>query len=253
MKKLRLDLDALNVESFESDRIAPPRGTVHGRLRYTDPRACPVTGNWYCSVGDTCSEPRYSCGLTDCFTDCGATDCPGLRSRPNAFADNAGCRARSRHPAVVPADAFTWSSGTRERPHRGCMRSLAVGRTDDDFMSSSAIYPHLSAVSRPLPSTEQHMNKMKLDLDSLFVESFDTSSGPAGRGTVRGLDSWLEPETIAASCDCPPPPTGPTACGQATCGASCTCPYTDVTCAGSTCWQTCPDSCNACGWQIPQG
>ena len=66
MKKLRLDLDALAVESFESARIATTRGTVHGRLRYTDPRVCPMTGNWYCSVGDTCSDPNFTCGDMGC-------------------------------------------------------------------------------------------------------------------------------------------------------------------------------------------
>ena len=105
------------------------------------------------------------------------------------------------------------------------------------------------------------MKKMRLDLDSLAVQSFDTSpEGRAERGTVRGLDSATEPQepdSIAATCECPPPATNYTACGQFTCGQF-TCQWTcdpgcsNVTCGGSTCWQTCPDSCHVCGPQEPQ-
>lgn len=101
------------------------------------------------------------------------------------------------------------------------------------------------------------MKKMKLDLDALAVESFDTAPGTgAGHGTIRGHDSAPtepeEPDTIAATCDCPPPGTNQTACGQFTCQWSCDAGCSNVTCGGSTCWATCPDSCYVCGPQEPQ-
>ena len=50
MKKLRLDLDRLNVETFTLDAPQEERGTVHGMNH---------TREIYCTKGDTC---RTSCG-----------------------------------------------------------------------------------------------------------------------------------------------------------------------------------------------
>ena len=51
MKKLTLDLDRLDVESFPTTRpLELPRGTVHGM----------ATRALYCTNGDTC---RTSCGI----------------------------------------------------------------------------------------------------------------------------------------------------------------------------------------------
>jgi hypothetical protein len=72
-KKLKLDLDALEVESFASDEAQSERGTVHGLGRETDPRACPGTANWNCSVGDGCTWGPYTCNVT-CPAECHYTD-----------------------------------------------------------------------------------------------------------------------------------------------------------------------------------
>lgn len=94
------------------------------------------------------------------------------------------------------------------------------------------------------------MRKLRLDLAALHVETFETAI-PAGlRGTVRLHDSE-EPQTIDATCECPPQ-TNHTACGQFSCGWTCTCPGTAVTCGEYTCAGTCQDSCNVCGPQDPQ-
>ncbi len=107
------------------------------------------------------------------------------------------------------------------------------------------------------------MNKMKLDLDSLFVESFDTSSGPEGRGTVRGHDTLMEPVQSAGrwtACICPPTSIcidtdndascAVTLCNDVTCacpsaGVSCTCPPpTGATCNEYSCaWTLCDHTC----------
>ena len=50
MKKLRLDLDRLEVETFTLDAPPEERGTVHGMNH---------TREIYCTKGDTC---RTSCG-----------------------------------------------------------------------------------------------------------------------------------------------------------------------------------------------
>ncbi|HEX6909725.1 MAG TPA: hypothetical protein VF142_05010 [Longimicrobium sp.] len=70
------------------------------------------------------------------------------------------------------------------------------------------------------------MNKLKLHLDELVVESFDTAGRAGEKGTVFG-----------EQCTCP------TAC---TCPGCETCDYTcdDPTCVGQTCdGYTCEGSC----------
>lgn len=82
------------------------------------------------------------------------------------------------------------------------------------------------------------MNKLKLDLDQLTVESFDTNaSGITRRGTVRGhSDSCFLTDcqfTCADTCN---------TCG-ASCGGGCGSGYS----CGGTCGGTCVDpSCNTC-------
>jgi hypothetical protein len=87
------------------------------------------------------------------------------------------------------------------------------------------------------------MNKLKLHLEDLSVESFDTERMEKAKGTVVG-------EQLCTCASCP---------GQATCDYTCddaTCPYTcdDNTCVGScqtcspSCWDTCrPRQCYGTG------
>ncbi len=71
--------------------------------------------------------------------------------------------------------------------------------------------------------------KLRLNLDQLTVDSFDTSTVAAEKGTVFG-----EQCTCWTNCTCPGCPTcDNTACGQNTCG--------------NTCGDTCGASCNTCG------
>jgi hypothetical protein len=90
------------------------------------------------------------------------------------------------------------------------------------------------------------MNKLRLDLEALSVESFDTShAGWMTRGTIRG--AMVSPVPIPTY---PVPVTDGTCAGGSTCGG-----YTcDATCGnGSNCVGTMVDSCkdtcdaNACG------
>lgn len=69
MKKLRLDVEELAIESFEPGRVGQGRGTVNARAPYTDPAACKPSNNWYCSVGDGCTWAAYTCAET-CREDC---------------------------------------------------------------------------------------------------------------------------------------------------------------------------------------
>jgi len=94
------------------------------------------------------------------------------------------------------------------------------------------------------------MKKLRLNLDSLHVESFETALPVWGRGTVRPHDSTepQEPQSIVATCECPG--TGG-ASAWATCDWSCGGGCSNATCGGDTCWQTCADSCNVCGPQEP--
>ncbi|HEX6042545.1 hypothetical protein [Longimicrobium sp.] len=95
-------------------------------------------------------------------------------------------------------------------------------------------------------------SKLKLNLDQLSVDSFDTSASQRPSGTVFG-----EQCTCYTACTCPGCPTCDASCngtcggtcGENTCAASCngtcagascgySCNYTDCDCAPETCLQT---------------
>jgi hypothetical protein len=74
MKKIRLDLDALSVESFDTSNGTDAKGTVVGHGPPTDAVDC-ETVDLSCGSGCfACTSPNY-CGTLD--TDCGtcATYC----------------------------------------------------------------------------------------------------------------------------------------------------------------------------------
>jgi hypothetical protein len=79
---------------------------------------------------------------------------------------------------------------------------------------------------------EAAMKKTRLDLDSLSVESFDTTAAPEGRGTVHG-----NADTFQSYCS-----------DGRTCIDTCdyTCNQYNATC-GSTCVGSCePSGCGTC-------
>ncbi|HYR09772.1 MAG TPA: hypothetical protein VEQ60_18495 [Longimicrobium sp.] len=80
------------------------------------------------------------------------------------------------------------------------------------------------------------MKKMKLSLEQLAVDSFDTSAAPAKRGTVFG-----EQCTCPTNCTCPCMGTCAESC-NGTCDYHYTCP---ATCYGGTCEHTCEQTCPA--------
>jgi hypothetical protein len=93
---------------------------------------------------------------------------------------------------------------------------------------------------RSTSDREVSMAKLKLNLDQLTVDSFDTADAAAEKGTVFG-----EQCTCYTNCTCPGCPS----C-VATCDASC-----NGTCAGQhTCDYTCDHTCAyGCGWTGPDG
>ncbi|HEV7587406.1 MAG TPA: hypothetical protein VGO40_04695 [Longimicrobium sp.] len=62
MKKLRLDVEALEVESFDATAEWEPRGTVeaHG-IPYTDEAigTCGCGGSRWCTAAETCAHTCY--------------------------------------------------------------------------------------------------------------------------------------------------------------------------------------------------
>ncbi len=88
------------------------------------------------------------------------------------------------------------------------------------------------------------MNKLKLHLEDLQIDSFQTTPAEKPKGTVFG-----EQCTCYTQCTCPGCPTCDASCNgscdascNGTCGASCgaTCGGTcDWTCGGDTCDYTC--------------
>lgn len=97
--------------------------------------------------------------------------------------------------------------------------------------------------------------KLRLDLDALTVESFDTDArGARDGGTVFGHNGWTEPvdqiETAALTCiGC----THQTGCGRASCGCGTGggSPSGDVTCGLTYCNDTC-DLCHSFITDSPQ-
>jgi hypothetical protein len=72
------------------------------------------------------------------------------------------------------------------------------------------------------------MRKLKLDLDQLAVDSFDTQTPPEREGTVFGE------QCTCYTCTCPGCPSCGATCGMTcntTCGESCgtDCPYNPIT------------------------
>ena len=62
MKKLRLDLGNLQVESFSARVDAADRGTVEGQnLPCTHPQVCPASENWWCTGVCTCTQYAQYC------------------------------------------------------------------------------------------------------------------------------------------------------------------------------------------------
>jgi hypothetical protein len=94
------------------------------------------------------------------------------------------------------------------------------------------------------------MNKLKLHLEDLRIDSFQTTSGEKPEGTVFG-----EQCTCYTQCTCPGCPTCDASCNgtcDATCDVSCndTCASCAVTCYASCGAATCHASCEAatCYW-----
>lgn len=103
------------------------------------------------------------------------------------------------------------------------------------------------------------MPKLKLEIDELRVDSFETHPAARAHGTVEGraiapggaigepvpvtndvkgcLDSWINTCVTAKISECP----GETCGGQLTCGASCQ--ATCETCFGPTCVTACLGTC----------
>lgn len=68
MKKMRIVVDELQVESFEVQAVPAERGTVHAHVPNTDPGYCAPTQDAYCTYGYGCSDPRFTCGGMQCQT-----------------------------------------------------------------------------------------------------------------------------------------------------------------------------------------
>lgn len=92
---LKLSLDQLAVDSFDTSTAEMPRGTVHGE-QCTCPTACTCPGCPTCdgTCPNTCDD--YSCaascngtcGAATCGNSCYRTDCGCL---PNTNCLNTGC------------------------------------------------------------------------------------------------------------------------------------------------------------------
>ena len=93
------------------------------------------------------------------------------------------------------------------------------------------------------------MKKLKLNLEDLKVESFQTT--PEAEGSEEGTVFGFGEHTGQTYCDAPCFPTicNENTCNGFTCGGTCsntclaTCSYTCGSTCGSTCSQTCGSTC----------
>lgn len=77
MKKLKLDVDGLRVETFEPAAAAGPRGTVMGLVTYSCDYICHELAGTGDPIQNTCDHATCagaSCGFTCNYATCG---CPG--------------------------------------------------------------------------------------------------------------------------------------------------------------------------------
>ncbi|HSU17730.1 hypothetical protein [Longimicrobium sp.] len=89
MRKLRLDLDALVIESFAPADSPPARGTVRGH----------VSLYWEdCSPSETCAGAGYPCEHTD--QSCGGT-CYEATCAPGCGGGGTGTGTGGSDPAVT--------------------------------------------------------------------------------------------------------------------------------------------------------
>lgn len=59
MRKLKLNVDLLVVQSFAAGADEEQRGTVAAYIPHTDPRVCPPTEDLPCSYGACTDYPMY--------------------------------------------------------------------------------------------------------------------------------------------------------------------------------------------------
>jgi hypothetical protein len=119
--------------------------------------------------------------------------------------------------------------------HTGCGRAFLA------FASGVKATPGMFLTS----TVETQMPKLKLRLDDLQVDTFQTTTVRKEKGTVFG-----EQCTCHTQCTCPGCPTCYASC-NGTCDASCngtcatTCGCNEAT-NGDTCYDTCAVSCVSC-------
>jgi len=96
VKKLRLELDELAVDSFATDGLLRAAGTVHGHLSAICTYACNGTDGGTCNdptcVGDTCNGD-YTCQLscTECNSYYCASDDPSCGQFSCVYTCEVGC------------------------------------------------------------------------------------------------------------------------------------------------------------------
>jgi hypothetical protein len=98
MRKLKLDLDQLTVESFDTNAPdGPRRGTVRAFMPPTPFITCPLT------CADTCDTCDYSCGGTcDATCNCtGYTCCASCGGTCNGPSDCGTCQTNCEQESCV--------------------------------------------------------------------------------------------------------------------------------------------------------
>lgn len=67
MKKIKLDVEKLAVESFEAGNDeTSPRGTIHAHVKYTDIRYCGSGFGCYTDNEPECATRWYGCNTMQC-------------------------------------------------------------------------------------------------------------------------------------------------------------------------------------------
>jgi hypothetical protein len=79
MRKLKLDIDHLEVDSFETDVGHDQRGTVHGLVSPYCTQTCDTANNYSCDGAYTCGAESTCRRINTCMYEscgaCGTYDC----------------------------------------------------------------------------------------------------------------------------------------------------------------------------------
>jgi hypothetical protein len=243
MAKLKLQLEDLRIDSFDTTPTQKPKGTVFGEQ-------CTCYTNCTCPGCPTCDAScNGTCDASACNGTCDAS-CNGTCGASCDFTCAWTCDYTCGDSCGNSCDGYTCP--TAPSPRQLCRPYCVVEWRAAETGGSSRAWPNAPSPASTLnarhpadPATaEGVMPKLKLQLEDLAIDSFQTTPPESAKGTVLGeqCTCW----TRCGQNTCPGCPTCDASC-NGTCVNTCANTCDDVSCAG-TCDASCNGSCQCSGY-----